>query len=75
MSNERAARMLTDDNVKGAPELVVEIGSAGTRGRDETIKRRLYERSGVVEYGSSIPKSTSSACIAAEQTVSSGRSN
>jgi Uma2 family endonuclease len=50
MSNERAARVLTDDNVKGAPELVVEIGSEGTRGRDETIKRRLYERSGVAEY-------------------------
>ena len=50
MSNERAARVLTDANIKGAPELVVEIGSEGTRGRDETIKRRLYERSGVSEY-------------------------
>jgi Uma2 family endonuclease len=50
MSNERAARVLTDANVKGAPELVVEIGSEGTRGRDETIKRRLYERAGVSEY-------------------------
>ena len=50
MSNERAARVLSDANVKGAPELVVEIGSEGTRGRDETIKRRLYERSGVAEY-------------------------
>ena len=50
MSNERAVRVLTDANVKGAPELVVEIGSEGTRGRDETIKRRLYERAGVSEY-------------------------
>jgi len=50
LSNERAARVLTDANVKGAPELVIEIGSEGTRGRDETIKRRLYERSGVAEY-------------------------
>jgi Uma2 family endonuclease len=50
MSNERAARVLTDANVRGAPELVIEIGSEGTRGRDETIKRRLYERSGVSEY-------------------------
>ena len=50
MSNERAERVLTDANVKGAPELVVEIGSEGTRGRDETIKRRLYERAGVSEY-------------------------
>jgi Uma2 family endonuclease len=50
MSNERAAQVLTDANVKGAPELVVEIGSKATRKRDETIKRRLYERSGVSEY-------------------------
>jgi Uma2 family endonuclease len=32
------------------PELVIEIGSPGTRKRDETIKRRLYERAGVEEY-------------------------
>jgi Uma2 family endonuclease len=50
MSNERAAQVLTDANVKGAPELVIEIGSKGTRKRDETIKRRLYQRSGVSEY-------------------------
>ena len=50
MSNERAARVLTNANVKGAPEIVVEIGSEGTRKRDETIKRRLYDRSGVSEY-------------------------
>ena len=30
--------------------LVIEIGSPRTRRRDETIKRRLYERSGVSEY-------------------------
>jgi len=29
---------------------VIEIGSPGTRQRDETLKRRLYERSGVREY-------------------------
>ena len=31
--------------------VVVEIGSPGTRKRDETIKRRLYERSGVSDIG------------------------
>jgi Uma2 family endonuclease len=36
--------------VKGAPSLVVEIGSPSTRKRDATIKRRLYERVGVDEY-------------------------
>lgn len=50
MSNERADAVLTEANVQGAPELVIEIGSPSTRQRDETIKRRLYERSDVSEY-------------------------
>ena len=50
MSNERAAQVMTSLHVKGVPELVIEIGSPGTRKRDETIKRRLYERFGVTEY-------------------------
>jgi Uma2 family endonuclease len=44
LSNERAAEVMTTLHLQGAPELVVEIGSPGTRARDETIKRRLYER-------------------------------
>ena len=50
LSNERAAQVLTPLHAKGVPELVVEIASKGTRKRDETIKRRLYERAGVTEY-------------------------
>src|SRR5687767_199139 len=50
MTSERAAQILTDANVQGVPELVVEIGSPSTRRRDETIKRALYERVGVSEY-------------------------
>jgi len=50
LSNERAAQVLTPLHAKGVPELVVEIASKGTRKRDETIKRRLYERAGVSEY-------------------------
>ena len=50
MSNARAADVLTPQHVRGAPELVIEIGSPGTRARDETLKRALYERMGVEEY-------------------------
>ena len=41
---------LTGTHVRGVPELVIEIASKGTRKRDETTKRRLYERVGVSEY-------------------------
>lgn len=50
LSNDRAAQVVTPLHVRGVPELVMEIASKGTRRRDETIKRRLYERSGVSEY-------------------------
>jgi Uma2 family endonuclease len=50
VTTARAAEVLTSANVKGAPDLVIEIGSPSTRKRDETIKRHLYERSGVSEY-------------------------
>jgi Uma2 family endonuclease len=42
--------VLTDRHVRGAPDLVVEILSPGTRKTDETTKRRLYERFDVPEY-------------------------
>jgi Uma2 family endonuclease len=50
LSNERAAEIMTKLHLRGAPELVIEIGSPSTRQRDETIKRHLYERTGVSEY-------------------------
>ncbi|MDO8676977.1 MAG: Uma2 family endonuclease [Acidobacteriota bacterium] len=42
--------ILTEANVKGAPGLVVEILSPGTRKRDQTLKRQLFDREGVREY-------------------------
>ena len=48
-SRERL-NIFTKQNVRGASDLVVEVGSPSTRQRDETIKRRLYERFGVSEY-------------------------
>ena len=50
VSNERAAEVVTAQHVQGVPDVVVEIASPGTRKRDETIKRPLYERAGVSEY-------------------------
>ena len=49
VSHDRRAQILTTSNVQGAPDLAIEVTSKGTRKRDETIKRRLYER-GVSEY-------------------------
>jgi Uma2 family endonuclease len=49
ISNERA-HIVTVKNLQGAPDLVVEILSPGTRRRDLGIKRSLYERVGVAEY-------------------------
>lgn len=40
----------TEKNVQGAPGLVIEILSPGTRRRDQTLKRDLFDREGVREY-------------------------
>jgi Uma2 family endonuclease len=42
--------IVTDAHVRGAPALVVEVLSPGTRRADEQTKRRLFERGGVREY-------------------------
>jgi len=44
------ASIVTEDNIHGAPDLVVEIISETTRKKDEVTKRKLYERFGVQEY-------------------------
>jgi Uma2 family endonuclease len=42
--------ILTELNVQGAPSLVIEILSPGTRRMDEQRKRLLFDRGGVREY-------------------------
>ena len=49
ISNARA-RVITEANIRGAPDLLVEILSASTERRDRIIKRDLYARHGVREY-------------------------
>ena len=48
ISNERA-HIITEQNIQGAPDLVVEILSPSTANRDWTTKRELYARHGVKE--------------------------
>ena len=49
VSNERRD-IVASDELKGAPDLVIEILSPTTAGRDTGLKRVLYERQGVAEY-------------------------
>ena len=49
ISRERK-EIITDANVQGAPDLIVEILSPGTEKRDTVAKKALYERHGVREY-------------------------
>ena len=49
LSRERLG-LATEQNIQGAPDLVIEILSPSTRKRDQGVKRQLYERMGVREY-------------------------
>ncbi|MBI2072989.1 MAG: Uma2 family endonuclease [Gemmatimonadetes bacterium] len=42
--------IVTEDGIRGAPDLVIEIISPSTARRDRTVKRHLYQRQGVAEY-------------------------
>ena len=42
--------IVTENNVQGAPDLVVEVLSPATRDRDLTAKTHLYAQFGITEY-------------------------
>ena len=49
ISNTRL-KIIREEAIHGAPDLVIEILSPATAGRDRSFKRTLYARSGVREY-------------------------
>ena len=49
VSNERE-HIITQSNIQGAPDLVIEVLSPSTAHRDRTFKRALYARHGVREF-------------------------
>ena len=49
VSKERK-KIITKDNIKGAPDLLIEILSPNISYRDREIKRKLYFKYGVREY-------------------------
>ncbi len=48
--------IISEKNVQGAPDLIIEIISENSAYRDMVQKRRLYEKFGVKEYWIVIPK-------------------
>lgn len=49
-------KILEDDGIYGAPDLVIEVLSPGTSKTDLTKKKTVYEKSGVKEYWVVDPK-------------------
>ena len=50
VSSDRAHLLNNGENVRGAPDLVIEIPSPATAERDRGYKRALYAKHGVAEY-------------------------
>lgn len=55
ISNARAS-IVTDPEIVGAPDLVIEVLSPSSKKRDRSLKMSLYARSGVREYWIVDPK-------------------
>ena len=47
---DRFRAIVGEKYARGAPDLAIEVLSPSSRRRDEVLKRRLYERTGVKEY-------------------------
>lgn len=67
ISKEREG-IIGEQNIQGAPDLVIEVLSPSTAGRDRTIKRARYLRYGVREYWIVDPQTRSIEVMKAGQT-------
>jgi Uma2 family endonuclease len=47
---------ITEADIQGAPDLIIEVISSGTSLNDRKVKKKLYERFGVKEYLIVFPK-------------------
>jgi Uma2 family endonuclease len=72
---EQRYDIIGEMNVRGAPDLIVEILSPATRGKDLEIKRKIYAAYGVQEYWVVDPEATTVEVLAwsASGYVSAGR--
>lgn len=43
-------KKITEDNILGAPDLIIEVTMPATEGKDRREKKALYEKVGVKEY-------------------------
>ena len=57
------ANIITETNIPGAPDLVIEVASPRTQEYDLTVKRELYERFGVLEYWVAFPRAPAVAAL------------
>ena len=48
--SKRKSKILKEDGIYGAPDLVIEVLSPGTSKSDLTKKKAVYEKEGVAEY-------------------------
>jgi Uma2 family endonuclease len=62
ISNNRL-NIIKEDGIYGAPDLVVEILSPGTKNFDLTKKKKIYEKSGVKEYWGVDPQTKVAICF------------
>lgn len=57
--SKKRLEIVAKENIRGAPDLIIEILSPATAERDRTYKRTLYARHGVKEYWIADPENKS----------------